>query len=146
MNPRIKRWLLSYAAAAVIFAAIDVVWILTVANRQYESQIPHLMAPSVNGPGAVAFYLIFVAGIVHFGIRPNDPDATLRQRVTGAALYGFFTYATWALTALAILDGFPAVVALTDIAWGAAVCSAVTWLTATLLRRKLAVRTGSATG
>lgn len=139
MNPRTKRWLLSYAAAAVIFAAIDVVWILTVANRQYESQIPHLMASSVNGPGAVAFYLIFVAGIVHFGIRPNDPDATLRQRVTGAALYGFFTYATWALTALAILDGFPAVVALTDIAWGAAVCSAVTWLTATLLRRKLAV-------
>ncbi|MGP4032913.1 DUF2177 family protein [Pseudarthrobacter sp. 1C304] len=144
MNARTKTWLLSYAAAAVIFAAIDVVWILTVANRQYENHIPHLMAPSVNAAGAVAFYLIFVAGIVHFGIRPNDPDATLRQRVTGAALYGFFTYATWALTALAVLDGFPAVVALTDIAWGVAVCSAVTWLTATLLRRKLARATASA--
>ena len=143
MNVRSKRWLLSYAAAAVIFAAIDVVWILTVANRQYESQIPHLLAPSANVAGAVAFYLVYVAGIVHFGIRPNDPDATLRARVTGAALFGFFTYATWALTALAVLDGFPAVVALTDIAWGTAVCSAVTWLTATLLRRMF-VQAGAA--
>lgn len=138
MNVRAKRWLLSYAAAAVIFAAIDVVWIGTVANKQYESQIGDLLAPSVNLAGAVLFYLVYVVGIVHYGIRPNDPDATLRQRVTGAALFGFFTYATWALTALAVLKDFPLLVALTDIAWGAVVCSAVTWLTATLLRRVLA--------
>lgn len=138
MNARTKRWLLSYAVAAVVFAAVDVVWISTVANNQYQSQIGELLAPSANIAGAVAFYLIYVVGIVHFGIRPNDPDATMRERVTGAALFGFFTYATWALTALAVLKDFPAVVAVTDIVWGVAVCSAVTWLTATFLRRILA--------
>lgn len=138
MNARTKRWLLSYAVAAVVFAAVDVVWIGTVANNQYQSQIGELLAPSANIAGAVAFYLIYVVGIVHFGIRPNDPDATMRERVTGAALFGFFTYATWALTALAVLKDFPAVVAVTDIVWGVAVCGAVTWLTATLLRRILA--------
>lgn len=138
MNVRTKRWLLSYAVAAVVFAAVDVVWIGTVANNQYQSQIGELLAPSANIAGAVAFYLIYVVGIVHFGIRPNDPHATMRERVTGAALFGFFTYATWALTALAVLKDFPAVVAVTDIVWGVAVCSAVTWLTATLLRRILA--------
>lgn len=138
MSTHVKRWLLSYAVAAVIFAAVDVVWIGTVANNQYQSQIGELLAPSANIAGAVAFYLIYVVGIVHFGIRPNDPDATMRERVTGAALFGFFTYATWALTALAVLKDFPAVVAVTDIVWGVAVCSAVTWLTATLLRRILA--------
>ena len=138
MNVRTKRWLLSYAVAAVIFAAVDVVWIGTVASNQYQSQIGELLAPSANIAGAVAFYVIYVVGIVHYGIRPNDPDATMRQRVSGAALFGFFTYATWALTGLAVLKDFPAVVAVTDIAWGVAVCSAVTWLTATLLRRKLA--------
>jgi len=143
MNVRTKRWLLSYAVAAVIFAAVDVVWISTVATNQYKSQIGDLLAPSANIAGAVAFYVIYVVGIVHYGIRPNDQDATMRQRVTGAALFGFFTYATWALTALAVLKDFPAVVALTDIAWGVAVCSAVTWLTATLLRRMFA-RTGTA--
>jgi uncharacterized membrane protein len=137
MNIRTKRWLLSYAVAAVIFAVLDVVWISTVASNQYQSQIGDLLAPSANLAGAVAFYLIYVAGMVHYGIRPNDPDATMRQRVTGAALFGFFTYATWALTGLAVLKGFPAIVAVTDIAWGVAACSAVTWLTATLLRRQL---------
>ncbi|HEX9226071.1 MAG TPA: DUF2177 family protein, partial [Arthrobacter sp.] len=39
MNARTKRWLLSYAVAAVVFAAVDVVWIGTVANNQYQSQI-----------------------------------------------------------------------------------------------------------
>ena len=142
MNVQVKRWLLSYAVAAVIFAAVDVVWIGTVANNQYESQIGDLLAPSVNIAGAIAFYVIYVVGIVHYGIRPNHPDATMRQRVIGAALFGFFTYATWALTGLAVLKDFPAVVALTDIAWGVAVCSAVTWLTATLLRRMF-MRAGS---
>ncbi|MEC5191790.1 MULTISPECIES: DUF2177 family protein [unclassified Arthrobacter] len=138
MNHRTKKWLLTYAATAVIFAVIDVAWISTVANRQYESQIGDLLAPSVNLAGAVVFYLVYVAGIVHYGVRPNNAATTMRQRVQGAALFGFFTYATWALTALAVLKGFPVLVAVTDIAWGAAVCSAVTWLTATLLRRTLA--------
>lgn len=143
MNPRVKKWLLAYALAAVVFAVIDVVWILTVANRQYESQIGALLAPSVNPAGAVLFYLVYVMGIVHFGIRPNDADASMRQRVTGAALFGFFTYATWALTALAVLKDFPAVVAVTDIAWGVAVCSVVTWLTASVLRPARAAQRGS---
>ncbi len=137
MNTRAKKWLLSYAVAAVIFAVLDVVWITTVASRQYESQIGGLLAPSPNLAGAVAFYVIFVAGMVHYGIRPNDADATLRQRVAGAALFGFFTYATWALTGLAVLRDFPLTVAVTDIAWGAAACSVVTWLTVTVLRKSL---------
>lgn len=138
MSTNVKRWLLAYAVAAVVFAVLDVVWITTVASRLYESQIGGLLADSPNVAGAVAFYVIFVAGMVHYGVQPNNPNATLRQRVTGAALFGFFTYATWALTGLAVLKDFPALVAVTDIAWGAAACSAVTWLTATVLRSRLA--------
>lgn len=138
MSPRTKNWLTAYVVSAVIFAVLDVVWILLVANPQYQSQIGHLLAPKANLAGAGLFYVIFVAGMVHYGVRPNNPDATVRQRVTGAALFGFFTYATWALTGLAVLKDFPAVVAVTDILWGAAACSIVTWATAALLRRRLA--------
>lgn len=129
-----RKWLLAYALAAVIFAGIDAVWIGTVANQQYRSQIGHLLPASFNVLGAVLFYAVYVVGIVHYGVRPNDSGATLRSRAGGAALFGFFTYATWALTAFAILKDFPAVVAVTDIAWGAAVCAAVTALTALLMR------------
>jgi uncharacterized membrane protein len=32
MSPRTKNWLAAYAAGAVIFAVLDVSWILLVAN------------------------------------------------------------------------------------------------------------------
>ena len=137
MSPRTKNWLTAYVASAVIFAVLDVVWILLVANPLYQGQIGHLLAPKANLPGAVLFYAVFVAGMVHYGVRPNDPDASVRQRVTGAALFGFFTYATWALTGFAVLKDFTALVAVTDILWGAAACSLVTWAAATVLRRRL---------
>ncbi|TPV49407.1 DUF2177 family protein [Pseudarthrobacter phenanthrenivorans] len=138
MNTRTRKWLLAYAATAVIFAVLDLAWISVVASNLYQSQIGHLIARSPNAAGAAAFYLIFVAGMVHYGVRPNDAKATMRQRVTGAALFGFFTYATWALTAYAVLKDFTLLVAVTDILWGAAACSLVTWLAAALLRRVLA--------
>ncbi|MET3901885.1 DUF2177 family protein [Paenarthrobacter sp. 4246] len=130
MSRGLKRWLLSYALAAVIFAVIDVVWIVTVAQRQYESQIGHLIASSPQPIGAVLFYVVFVAGIVHYGVRPGKADLTMGRRVADGALFGFFTYSTWALTALAVLKDFPPMVAVTDIAWGVGVCAVVTWLTA----------------
>ncbi|KRE88227.1 DUF2177 family protein [Arthrobacter sp. Soil764] len=138
MSPRTKNWLTTYVVSALIFAVLDVAWILLVANPLYQSQIGHLLAARANLPGAVLFYVIFVAGMVHYGVRPNSPGLTLRQRVTGAALFGFFTYATWALTGFAVLKDFTALVAATDILWGAAACSVVTWISATVLRGRLA--------
>ncbi|MCU1516122.1 MAG: putative rane protein, partial [Pseudarthrobacter sp.] len=75
MNRALKRWLLSYAVTAVIFAVLDLVWISFVASNLYQSQIGHLIATSPNAAGAVVFYLIFVAGMVHYGVRPNDSGA-----------------------------------------------------------------------
>ena len=138
MSPRTKNWLTTYVVSALIFAVLDVAWILLVANPLYQSQIGHLLAARANLPGAVLFYVIFVAGMVHYGVRPNSPGLALRQRVTGAALFGFFTYATWALTGFAVLKDFTALVAVTDILWGAAACSVVTWVSATVLRGRLA--------
>jgi uncharacterized membrane protein len=137
MSPRTKNWLTAYVVSAVIFAVLDVMWILLVASPLYQSQIGELLAPKTNLPGAVLFYVIFVAGMVHYGVRPNDSGATLRQRVTGAALFGFFTYATWALTGFAVLRDFTALVAVTDILWGAAACSLVTWVSASILRSRI---------
>lgn len=137
MSPRTRNWLTAYVVTALIFAVLDVAWILLVANPLYQGQIGGLLAPKANLLGAVLFYVIFVAGMVHYGVRPNAQDVSVRQRVTGAALFGFFTYATWALTGFAVLKDFTALVAVTDILWGAAACSLVTWITATILRRRI---------
>lgn len=142
MKSKIGPWLLYYLLTALIFALVDIFWISKVAQPQYKSSIGHLIASEPNLAGAIPFYLIFVAGILHYGIRPLDPDASMRKRVVGAMLFGFFTYSTWALTALSILDRFPVSVAVTDILWGTFVSALVTWLTVLItrpMRRKVPV-------
>lgn len=129
MTSRRNSWLLHYVLAAVFFALIDVVWILTVALPQYQGNIPDLMAAAPQLAGAGAFYLIYVAGIVHYGVRPLDIKTPMRHRVAAGALFGFFSYATWALTAFSILKDFPLGVAITDILWGAGASAVVVWLT-----------------
>lgn len=135
MSIRVKRWLLHYAFAAILFAVIDALWIINVARPQYENYIGHLTASELNLAGATAFYLIYVAGIVHYGIQPNNKEVSLTKRLASAALFGLFTYATWALTALTILKDFPTSIAITDILWGACVSTLVTWLVILLSRR-----------
>jgi len=120
-----RRWLISYAVTVVVFTLVDGVWIALVAAAVYRAQLGPLRAEPFDA----------VAAAVHFGVQPLAPDAPLRRRVLSGALFGLFTYGTWALTALAVLRGFPAFVAVTDIAWGVALGALVTGVATLLLRR-----------
>ena len=131
------KWLVTYVVAALVFAVVDAVWIAVVAGPQYQRELGHLMAGQADMRAAVVFYALFVVGIVHFGIRPLDDQATLPSRLGNAALFGGVAYATWALTGKAVLEGFPMSVAVLDIAWGAAVCALVTGVTCLILGRTL---------
>ncbi len=137
MSGALRTWLLSYGLAVLVFAVVDAVWIATVVSAVYQSQLGHLLAARPNAIAAVVFYLGYVAGLVHFGVQPQRSGLSMGARVTGAALYGLFTYGTWALTALALLEGVPVLVAITDIAWGVVVCSLVTLVTVRSLRGRL---------
>ena len=118
----------AYGITVAAFAVVDLLWIVTVALPLYNRELGSSLAASPNVIVAGTFYLAYVAGIVHFAVRPNDRDSSLAQRLGTAALFGGITYSTWALTALAILEGFSLVVAVTDIAWGMVVCTVVTFI------------------
>jgi len=66
-----------------------------------------------------------------------------RGRVAGAfgsgAFFGLVTYATWDLTSLAVLEGFPASLVPIDLAWGAVLASSVAGGTTLVVRRWLPV-------
>lgn len=143
MTDGVRRWGVAYLLAAATFAALDVVWISLVAGQQYRSQIPQLMADSPNGAAAGLFYALFVCGIVAFGVRPHDPDASLASRAASGALFGLLAYATWGLTGVAVLKGFPWGLALLDMAWGAVASGVVTAVTATILGRLKALASGA---
>ncbi|MBW4096120.1 MAG: DUF2177 family protein [Acidobacteria bacterium] len=69
--------------------------------------------------GAEFFCSIFVARKIRYGVRPLRLKALLRQPVGAGTLFGFFSYATWALTAFPILKDIPRCVADADILWSA---------------------------
>lgn len=131
----LRRWLIAYATALVVFTLVDGTWIALVAFGVYRAELGSLMAETFPPLAAAAFYLGYVAGLVHFGLQPQRPDLSLGRRVLSGALFGMFTYGTWGLTALVVIKGFTAFVAVTDIAWGMALGAIVTFLSTLLLRR-----------
>ena len=124
-------WVAQYAVAIVAFTVLDVIWLGTVAKDLYAAHIGHLLAPKANLPAAVAFYAIFLAGLVFFVIHPAIAEGSWTKALLVGAAFGFVTYATWDLTNLAVLKDFPFSIVPIDMAWGTvatAVTATVTYL------------------
>lgn len=118
-----------YAVAVVTFLVIDLIWLGVVARSFYQAQIGHLMRANVNWAAAIAFYLVFVVGIVVLVVWPAVEHQSLARAVLLGALFGLVTYAAYDLTNLATLEAFPLTVALVDLAWGTVLCSTVSAVT-----------------
>lgn len=122
--------ILQFLVVAAAFAVIDAIWLKTM-NPFYRGQIGELLADRPNLGYAVVFYVIYIAGIVFFALRPAlDGGSWLSALGYGAAL-GAFAYATYDLTNAATLKTWPLQLIVVDIIWGAALTALATlagWL------------------
>ncbi|NIQ98527.1 MAG: DUF2177 family protein [Desulfuromonadales bacterium] len=114
-----------YLLTIPVFFAIDLLWLGVVARDLYQKNLAHLLSATVNWPAAFVFYLIYIAGILFFAVRPALADQSLFKAAFLGALFGFFTYATYDLTNLATLRDWPLKIVLVDIAWGTLLCMLV---------------------
>lgn len=124
-----------YAIAFPVFLAIDMVWLGLVAKDFYRSQIGFLMKSEINWPAAILFYLLFVAGLVVFVIAPALEKRAWRHALLYGALFGLIAYATYDLTNLATLQGWPLLVTVVDMAWGAVLAASVSTATYFIARK-----------
>jgi uncharacterized membrane protein len=86
------------------------------------------LAPNPNWFVAVLFYLLFVAGLLTFVILPGLNAKSLKVTLLKAALFGLVTYATYDLTNLATLDGWPILVSVVDMLWGTFLSVSAGWI------------------
>jgi len=114
-----------YLLTIPIFFLIDLLWLGVIAKNLYQKNLAHLLSPTVNWPAAIVFYLVYIAGIILFAVKPGLDELSLSRTVVWAALFGFFTYATYDLTNLATLRDWPLKVVVIDIIWGTVLCSLV---------------------
>jgi uncharacterized membrane protein len=115
---------IAYIASLVVFLALDTTWITLVVSPMYKSQLGSIVLDKPSLPPAVVFYLLYMAGLVFFGVLPGLRNQSWTIASLYGGLYGFFAYVTYALTNLAVLKGWTGLVATSDIGWGVVVSGA----------------------
>ena len=119
-----KKLLPAYAATLVTLVLLDFLWLGVVAAPMYQSGIGHLLAEKPNLPAAGLFYLMYATGLMRFCVLGLPTDQGWKKAAVTGGLFGFFTYATYDLTNLALLRDWPLGMSLLDIAWGVTVSAA----------------------
>jgi uncharacterized membrane protein len=120
-----NRYLVLYLATALVMLPLDLIFLGFVAKGFFASQVGDMLG-QVRLLPAVIFYLIYVGGIVLFV--NGAAGATWQSALVLGALFGLVCYATFELTAMALLKHWSWAVVAVDMTWGVA----LTATTATL--------------
>ncbi|QIA06495.1 DUF2177 family protein [Draconibacterium halophilum] len=123
----IKTVLISYLLTFIVFLAVDMLWLGVVAKNLYSRYLGGFLSDKINWTAAFVFYLLFVAGILIFAVYPAINKQSVQHALLMGALFGFFTYATYDLTNLATLKGWPLPIVIIDIAWGTILSATVAY-------------------
>lgn len=111
-------YIIGYIAALIFFLTVDMLWLAGIAKKIYGRQLGKLMTRKIRWGAALAFYALYLLGLVIFAIRPGIEAESLKTALTLGALYGFFCYMTYDLTNLATLKDWPEKLIWIDIPWG----------------------------
>ncbi|MBO6526787.1 DUF2177 family protein [Erythrobacter sp.] len=111
-------WIVAAIAAALVFGALDAVWLSWAGPNFYRPRLGDMLAESFRMAPALVFYAAYIAAIVWFAVRPGLANGLGTAALNGALL-GAICYATYDLTNQATLRTWSTTVTITDIAWGA---------------------------
>lgn len=114
----VGRWVTGYLVAAVLFGILDFLWLTTVTDTLYRERLGPLMAAEPNLAAALGFYAIYLIGVTHLVTMPALERRSLRTALVNGAVLGLVAYATWDMTNLAVLQGFPGSIVVIDLIWG----------------------------
>ena len=121
----IKSIILSYLLTFIVFLIVDMLWLGVIAKNIYQKYLGGFLSDRVNWTAAFIFYCVYVAGISIFAIYPAVNKGSAFNAILMGALFGIVTYATYDLTNLATLKGWPLSIVFIDIAWGAVLSAIV---------------------
>ena len=114
----IKSILLSYILTLIVFLMVDLTWLGFIAKGVYNKYLGGFLSDNVNWTAAIIFYFIYVIGILIFVVYPAINKDSVWHAISMGALFGILAYATYDLTNLATLKGWPVQIVIIDIIWG----------------------------
>ena len=110
--------IVTYIAALLVFLAMDALWLGVIARNFFVEQMGPLLRDDPNFLVAALFYLVFVAGILYFAVAAGLREGSLMVAILNGAFLGLLAYGTYDITNLAVLKGYPPLLAAVDMAWG----------------------------
>jgi uncharacterized membrane protein len=113
-----RQNVIAYVATAVVFLALDAVWLSVMAERLYRPALGRMMLDKFNYAPAAIFYPLYVLGMVVFVVAPAIESGRWTTALGLGALFGLIAYATYDLTNQATLRDWPLQVTLADLCWG----------------------------
>jgi uncharacterized membrane protein len=118
------KYLALYGLTALGFFAVDFIWLTKIAQSFYQTHLGHYLRPDPVLWAAVAFYALYLVGVVAFAVLPGLDAGTVVRAAALGALFGLVAYATFDLTCMALFRDFPVIVVAVDLAWGTVLTSA----------------------
>jgi uncharacterized membrane protein len=112
------RYMIAYVVTATVFLAVDMVWLTKVAKQFYYDRLGDLLLTTPRMGAALAFYALYVVGIVIFAVAPALREGSAVTAVVYGALFGLFAYATYDMTNYATIRNWSLTVSLVDTVWG----------------------------
>jgi len=107
-----------YPIVLVLLMAFDAIWLGLIVRSWYARELGFIFSGKFSVVPALAFYLLYAAGIVFFVILPGQGNALWRVFLTGAFL-GLCAYGAYDLTNQATISQWPVAITFADMAWGA---------------------------
>ena len=114
-----------YALTVLGFLVIDFVWLTVVAQNFYQKHLGSFLRDDPIVAAAAVFYLLYLVGVLVFVVLPALEAESFVRAVALGALFGLIAYATFDLTCYALFEGFPVIVVVVDLVWGAVLTASV---------------------
>lgn len=111
-------YIVGFVVSAVAFLGADFVWLSQVGPRLYRPTIGPLLSDTLNGPAAVAFYIIYLLGVLILAIAPALKGTSWRIAAVNGLVLGLVAYGTYDLTNQATLKLWATSLTLADMGWG----------------------------
>jgi uncharacterized membrane protein len=118
---RPRHYLLAWAGALLAMLVLDGIWLGLLMGGTYRDWLGAMMLEQPRLIPAALFYLLYATGLVVFAIAPALRSARWRTAALLGGMLGLVAYGTYDLSNLATLHGWPVVLTVVDVVWGALV-------------------------
>ena len=112
------KYIAAYVATLVVFLAVDSVWLGLMGSRLYRPILGDILLPKFLPAPAIAFYLIFIVGVLIFAVTPAFKSGDWTTALVYGALFGFFSYGVYDFTNWATLRNWDWRLTFADVCWG----------------------------